>query len=272
LDSFEPIPPEQLDAPAPQAVSTPANRAEDPPWNLLHVLLVVGLGIPALFVATIIATVVALAVGIRSFTPAAIAQNIWIGLLAQALAYVLLIAAIVVIVSQRSRESFWKTISWNAPDTRRSILAVLSGAVLGVTSLVFSGLLQRWIPKSLPIDQMFQNAKSAYALAAFGVFIAPAAEELFFRGLLYPALARKTGIPLAVFLTAASFAAIHGIQLAWAVLPVLFIFAVGMVLTVARAWSKSLAVTVLIHMAYNATLFLALFIATQGFRHMERAQ
>jgi uncharacterized protein len=271
LDSFEPIPPEQLEAPTPQTVPEPAGIAEDPPWNLLHVLLVVGLGIPALFVATMIATALALAVGVRNFTPAALGQNIWIGLLAQALAYVLLVGAIVMIVSQRSRESFWKAISWNPPDARHSILAVLGGVLLGVTSLVFSGLLQRWIPKSLPIDQMFQSAKSAYALVAFGIFIAPPVEELFFRGLLYPALARKTGIPSAVFLTGVAFAAIHGIQLAWAVLPVLFIFIVGIVLTAVRARSKSVAVTVLIHMAYNATLFLVLFIYTGGFRHMERA-
>lgn len=235
-------------------------------------LLVLGLGIPALFVATLIASVLALAVGVRSFTPAVLGQNIWIGLLAQALAYVLLVGAIVMIVSRRSRESFWKAISWNTPDARHSILAVAGGVLLGVTSLVFSGLLQRWIPKSLPIDQMFQNAKSTYALVAFGIFIAPPVEELFFRGLLYPALARKTGIPLAVFLTGVAFAAIHGIQLAWAVLPVLFILIVGIVLTAVRARSKSVAVTVLLHMAYNATLFLTLYIATGGFRHMERVR
>jgi membrane protease YdiL (CAAX protease family) len=44
---------------------------------------------------------------------------------------------------------------------------------------------------------------------------------------------------------------------------------VGTILTVARAKTKSVAVSVLIHMAYNSTLFTLLYIATQGFRHME---
>ena len=43
-------------------------------------------------------------------------------------------------------------------------------------------------------------------LAGFGVLVAPLVEELFFRGFIYPALARWTGAAPSVIITAAGFA------------------------------------------------------------------
>jgi membrane protease YdiL (CAAX protease family) len=48
------------------------------------------------------------------------------------------------------------------------------------------------------------------------------------------------------------------------------IFIVGLTLTTVRALKKSVAATILMHMAYNGTIFVAAFIATDGFRHMEK--
>src|SRR5258708_12433559 len=72
--------------------------------------------------------------------------------------------------------------------------AVAGGAALALTTDLLSILLHRWIPKSLPIDEYFRTPASAYMLAAFGILVAPAVEELFFRGFLYPALARPIGV------------------------------------------------------------------------------
>ena len=52
--------------------------------------------------------------------------------------------------------------------------------------------------------------------------------------------------------------------------PLMIILLFSILLTIIRARTKSLAMTVLMHTGYNATLFTTLFIATQGFRHMER--
>jgi membrane protease YdiL (CAAX protease family) len=51
---------------------------------------------------------------------------------------------------------------------------------------------------------------------------------------------------------------------------VLVIFIVGLALTIARAVTKSVAASLIMHMAYNATLSVLLFIGTDGFRHLER--
>ncbi len=137
-------------------------------------------------------------------------------------------------------------------------------------SALAGGLLHRWIPKSLPIEQFFSSPASAYALSTFGILVAPFVEELFFRGFLYPALARWTGSALSIVVTAGLFALLHAGQLALAWAPLLVLFAVGTVLTLVRARTNSVATCVLMHAGYNCTLFTMLFFATDHFHHLEK--
>jgi membrane protease YdiL (CAAX protease family) len=126
------------------------------------------------------------------------------------------------------------------------------------------------IPKDLPIDTFFRTPAEAWALGLLSITLAPLMEELFFRGFLYPVLARGLGLPVAVFLTALGFAALHGSQLMFSWGPVLVIFLVGLVLTLVRAKTNSVAAGVIIHTAYNGTITVAMFAATDGFRHLEK--
>lgn len=207
----------------------------------------------------------------RGITLKDFGQNALLLLPTQLAAYVLTIAFMALYVWQRYRTGFLKAVSWNMPGRRFAWRALAGGIGLGVTSQLLYMLLHRWIPKSLPIDEYFRTMGSAYALAAFAVLVAPVAEELFFRGFLYPALARPLGVVPATALTAGSFALLHAPQLAQAWAPLFVLLIVGTVLTVVRAVTKSVAMCVLIHMAYNFTLVGATFVATQGFRHLERA-
>ena len=63
---------------------------------------------------------------------------------------------------------------------------------------------------------------------------------------------------------------VHGQQLAQSWSPLLVLFVVGVVLTLARAATKSVASSFLIHLGYNFTLFGGLYFVTDHFRHMER--
>ena len=80
----------------------------------------------------------------------------------------------------------------------------------------------------------------------------------------------RFAIGLSVVVTAAAFAMIHGEQLAQSWAPLLVLFMVGLVLTLTRAVTKSVASSFLIHLGYNSTLFGLLYLATDHFRHMER--
>jgi len=198
-------------------------------------------------------------------------QNALVLLPAQLAAYIMTVGFMVFYIWLRYRKPFLGAVSWNMPGRKFAWRAVAGGLALGFLSQLLSALLHRWIPKSLPIDEYFRNTGSAYALAGFGILVAPVVEELFFRGLLYPALARPLGVVPATALTAGSFALLHSQQLAHAWAPLFVLLIVGTVLTVVRAVTKSVAMCVLIHMAYNFTLFSLVFVVTEGFRHMERA-
>jgi hypothetical protein len=63
---------------------------------------------------------------------------------------------------------------------------------------------------------------------------------------------------------------IHGAQLSFAWGPVLMISVVGIVLTTVRAIKKSVAASLIVHIAYNFTLTALTFVGTGGFRHLDR--
>jgi hypothetical protein len=174
---------------------------------------------------------------------------------------------IFILVRTRTREPFGQAIQWHWPGVSAPGF-ILGGSVLAVVIESLARYLP--IPKSLPMDSYFHDATSAYLMAGFGITLAPLLEELFFRGLLYPLLRRGMGLVTAVLLTAAAFAAIHGAQLGYAWAPVLSIFVVGVVFTVVRVRTNSVASSFLMHCGYNFALFGLLWIASDHYRHLEK--
>jgi len=239
---------------------------ENPPWSGWDVLALAILTVVTMFVSVLVVAYVVHSYflpnlpWVRSATrPEAIVGG-------QLLAYLLIGILMYKLVESRSDGHVLEAIRWNWPDNWSTYL--LAGVGLEISLLPFALLLP--IPKNLPLDEFFKTARDAYILSAFGILFAPLFEELFFRGFLYPVLARRLGMRASIGLTAVGFAAIHASQLKYSWAPVLVIFLVGLALTTVRAIKKSVACTVLMHMAYNATIFVVAFIATGGFRHMEK--
>ena len=145
--------------------------------------------------------------------------------------------------------------------------------MLGVGMLtVLIDVLGRFLPmpKTSPFDEFFSRPRDAYLIAIFAVTVGPLMEELFFRGFFYPVLARKTSVAWAVVLTAVPFGLLHYVQYrSWGA--VLLITLVGVVLGTVRAVTKSVAASFLVHVGYNGTLMALAAVATDGFRHMEKA-
>jgi CAAX protease family protein len=239
----------------------------DPAWNGWDVLRLIVLTIVALF-ASVFAVLLVARWRLYPHTPLIEIAKIPLVMVAgQSLAYVLVFAYMYVLVTrERRRPDFFAAIHWNWPSNIS--VYVLSGFVLAVALQLLAHVLP--IPKDLPIDTFFRTPAEAWTLAILSVALAPLMEELFFRGFLYPVLARGIGVPIAVFLTALAFAALHGAQLMFSWGPVLVIFLVGLVLTIVRAKTNSVSAGVVIHMAYNGTITIAMFAATDGFRHLEK--
>lgn len=263
---------------------------EDPVWRFLDVVLI------AVFAILATALLLNSAVAIAHFLPrfrnvkiTDLSQNLLVLVPAETVAYLFVLSFMVLIVGMRNRsqtapwdsvrfirrmrqcpprnEDFLTSIRWSMPSELGALVAVIGGAGLAFVSGVFENALHKWVPKTLPIDELIHDRNSAFLFALFGVLVAPFIEELFFRGFLYPVLARKLGIAFSVVLTAAAFAVMHQEQLAHAWVPLLWLFVVGLILTYVRARTRSVATSVLIHISYNGTLFGLLYRATQGFRH-----
>ena len=62
----------------------------------------------------------------------------------------------------------------------------------------------------------------------------------------------------------------HGPQYGWSWGIILLMFIVGFTLTAVREWTGSVVPGVLLHVGYNLTLFVAMCVATGGFRHLEK--
>jgi hypothetical protein len=173
----------------------------------------------------------------------------------------------VALVEGKYHAAFWSAIRWNWPRSQWKMLAL--GALV-LLSLNFLGHFLP-MPQSTPFEELFSRPRDAYLMAVFAITLGPLMEELFFRGFLYPVLARRMGVAWGIFFTALPFGLIHMFQYGYAWGVVLLIFLMGVVCTAVRAATGSVASSFLVHVGYNATEMLLFAIATDGFRHMEKA-
>jgi CAAX protease family protein len=278
LESEVPLPPENapaMIAPAgePPLIATgeipPVPRREFfPPWSGWDVAAVLCFTVATIFLFSSVALGIAHVLTNKqhvSWSELASSPIVVIG--SQVAAYPLVIVFMMMLVRNKSRERFWPAIRWNWPGP-----AVLRFMLAGIAFAFAVEFASRWlpIPKSLPVDKFFTDAWGAYLMAAFGITLAPLLEELFFRGMLYPLLRRGLGVAAAVVLTAGGFAFIHGTQLGYAWAPLLSIFVVGVMFTIVRELTNSVAASFLMHSGYNLALFATLWVGSDHFRHLDQ--
>ena len=244
----------------------PSKAGESPVWTGWDVLVIAILTLAILFAVQVVIVVVALRFAYPHRSWIEVAQKPALALLSEFLAYIPVALYMFLLLEGKYHTRFWSAVRWNWPG-----FGGFGFVGVGVLMLGFEAL-GRFLPmpKSTPFDQFFDRPLDAYLTAAFAITLGPLMEELFFRGFLYPVLARKMGAPLGIFLTALPFGLMHYLQYrSWSA--VLIIVLVGVVLTTVRAITKSVAASFLAHVGYNATLMVLAAWATDGFRHMDKA-
>lgn len=259
-----PLAAESFPPPTPPAFTPKAG--ENPIWSGWDVLLIAVLTLGILFIAQLVVIFTAHRFFYQRQSWSDISQKPVLALIAELVAYAVIGLYMVLLIEVKYRSRFWSTIRWNWPG-----VAGVSLLGVGVLMLGFD-LLGRFLPmpKTTPFDQFFDSPMDAYLTAIFAITLGPLMEEIFFRGFLYPILARRIGAVWGVVLTAVPFGAMHFMQYrSWSA--VLIIFLVGVVLTTVRAVTKSVGCSFLAHVGYNGTLMVLAVIATDGFRHMEKA-
>jgi uncharacterized protein len=240
---------------------------ENPVWSGWDVLQIAGLTLATLFITQLLIVLGARHYAFPHESFMEVAQKPSLAILAELLTYIAVALYMILLIEGKYHARFGEAIRWNWPG-----MAAVSLLGLGVLMLGLD-LLGRFfpMPKSTPFDQFFAHRSDAYLTAVFAVTLGPLMEELFFRGFLYPVIARRMGVVWGVLLTALPFGLIHMVQYGYAWGAVLIIFLVGVVLTSVRAVTKSVASSFLVHVGYNGTLMVLAAWATDGFRHMDKA-
>jgi membrane protease YdiL (CAAX protease family) len=266
LQPLDPLAADQSMQPEPPPAYLAPQAGENPVWSGWDVLVITILTLGVIFLAQVLIVVVAHRLVYPHESWIEVAQKPALALLSEFLAYIPVLLYMYLLIEGKYRTRFWSAIRWKWPGK-----AALSLLGIGVLMIAFDAL-GRYLPmpKTTPFDQFFERPMDAYLTAAFAVTLGPLMEELFFRGFLYPVISRQLGAFWGIILTALPFGAMHYSQYrSWGA--VLIIVLVGIVLTTIRAVTKSVASSFLAHVGYNAALMTLAAIATDGFRHMEKA-
>lgn len=173
-------------------------------------------------------------------------------------AAVLLGAVHLVVV--RGRGIGWRQIGLR-PASRGWYVAALVIALIAVPSVALVNLLVQWLAGApFRNPQLSLLAPAGFSWRAFAgmlfvaAFVAPIAEEVVFRGLLYSWLRQYLGVAASLALNAAIFAFAHGIAV---LVPALLVN--GAILAFIYERSRSLWPSIIAHGMFNAIMVTALY-------------
>jgi uncharacterized protein len=167
---------------------------------------------------------------------------------------------------------FWSSLGWkrlraNAAGRARSPWAYFFSG-LGLALFVFAASAGIHSKENMPIQEILKNRNSAMLLMAMAVFVAPLVEETVFRGYLYPLFAKSFGIFPGIVVTGVLFGLMHGAQLGWTWGIVALLILVGIIFTMARAYTGTVFASFLLHLGYNSMIAVATIIGTRGFTQL----
>ncbi|HWH57373.1 MAG TPA: type II CAAX endopeptidase family protein [Terriglobales bacterium] len=248
--------------PAPELGPKPSKVAsENPIWNGWDVFLlaIIQFVIPFVVIIPIVVLVAAKTLYPTLTFMQVAQQKLWIALCTQFAWYVVVLIYMVMFIEGTYRRRFWDAIQWKWPHKTWQFLVPL-----GMVLVLLQGMEKFFrMPKHIPMQEYLKTPSIAILTAIFAVSLGPLMEELFFRGFLYPVLARRWGMFAAISITSIAFGLIHSAQLAFSPGLVLIVFLVGLVLTIVRAKTGSVGSSLVVHISYNSTLVILGAIASR---------
>lgn len=263
--SSEPMPSTDLvrgeEGPATGVSTRPAKRSLPDdlqvPWDWIDIVLLTALAIAG---TVLVDFLILVALGLAGVSPAHVRKSpdalSVIAVVAQILLDLGLLAYLAAQMRLRFHSPFWRTIGWRPLETHAS------SRTLPYVALVFGGFSLAAIitfaealfpPKHpLPIQVLTQNPRTAVLFMLTAVLLAPVVEETLFRGYLYPVVARSFGVGPGVVITGALFGLLHAGQLWGGWWQVALLVVVGIVFTIARAATRTVVASYVLHVSYNA--------------------
>ncbi len=215
------------------------------------------------------------------------------GFIAECAAYLFTLAASWFLFPPLWRRSFLRGISWTARAARRFWWQlILFGFALSALAQGADHLFHN--SEGTDVTQLLRTSLSAWVLTLLGSTLAPAMEEIAFRGFLLPALATAydwlslertpaarikwqqstakttSALLFGSVISSVIFAGVHGSQLHWAKGPVAVLFVTSLGFSAVYVRLRSVAASTLVHIAYDALIFLELIVQSGGFRHLDK--
>jgi hypothetical protein len=264
-------PPIELHASTPP----PAPLPEDirVPWGWVDLLLFVVVALAGTFLFSIL-----LAIGFAVFgvPPSQLqkpgsAEGLFV-VVSQAILFLVLLGYLFMQTHFRFHSPFWRTLGWRPLETHRVRGAwaylglIASGLLLALLVQVGSAIFGNKV--QLPMEQLFQDRRTAVLLMLMAVLLAPVVEETIFRGYLYPLIARTFGIGTGIAATGILFGLLHAPQLWGGWVQIGLLILVGIIFTYVRAVTRTVVGSYLLHVSYNSFISVAFLIGTHGLRIM----
>lgn len=213
----------------------------------------------------------------------------------QLIAYIVALVLAVPLFSMIWRRPFLDGIHWTWRAVERNWWQLVG---LGVLCSIAAQTANRFLHVSGDTDiiRFFKTPGSAWLLVLCGGLVIPIMEEVAFRGFLLPALATaydwcsldrtpaglrrweqttehtRNAFLFAAVITSLLFTLLHGFQLHWSRPTLAVLFVVSMLFAAVRVRYRSLAASVVVHIAYDGLIFLEMIVVTGGFRHLEKLQ
>jgi uncharacterized protein len=171
-------------------------------------------------------------------------------------AHLLTVLVCWLIVTNRGKRPFLKTIGWSwHPQFRMVHAAALALLMMGV-ALACEKLLPH---RDTDMEKLLRmGASIRYLVAALAVLTAPFVEELVYRGLLYSAIERTRGRVAGIVVVSSLFALVHVPQYWGSVAAITAIMTLSLVLTLLRSYTGQLLPCIATHLVYNGVQAVAL--------------
>jgi membrane protease YdiL (CAAX protease family) len=163
--------------------------------------------------------------------------------------HILTLGMVWMVVTGFGKRPFWQTLGWSWSST----VGPWTSIFFAVMVLVVGGLLS-WMVGGEPteIDQIIASSTATrISVAILATLTAPLVEEMIYRGLIYSALQRVTGVVWAVIIVSSMFASVHVWQYRTnlGVIAAISIFSLS--LTFMRAYSGRLLPCYVMHLVFN---------------------
>ena len=188
------------------------------------------------------------------FTPEALASDKWVifysvvGILPT---HLITLAFAWFLISEGGRKSFWKAIGWGWPGPPKRVTLISIAVALGLYGIAF-GVTSVYGGNKTDLDRLIESSiYTRVATALVAVATAPLIEEVIYRGVLYPAVEKVTGMAFAIVVVSLLFAGVHVFQYRTNLAVIVVITLLSITLTVARAVTGRLLPSFIIHLIFN---------------------